>query len=203
MPSWWPFGGKEKAVGAQDTGAVSAQTLADFTRGVQHAINAALDVAQDQHQREVGEHFEESGDPPISRPKTKVYEIRPGVFLELPSLVMSPMWSLKPKEMKVRMSVRINRSEIKRIGPQGASTDCTRASFHVSLAPSGKKAVGESSSVVRLEMTFIAGEQPEGVGRLMEYLTNSIGLGPKPAGLPAPLLPAPPEEKEAPSVESH
>lgn len=200
MPSWWPFGGKEKAAGTPEAGGgVNAQTLADFTRGIQHAINAALDVAQDQHQREVGEHFEESGDPPISRPKTKVYELRPGVFLELPTLVMSPMWALQPKTMKVRMSVRINRSEIKKIGPAGASTDCTRASFHVSLAPSGKKAVGESSSVVRLEMTFVAGEQPEGVGRLMEYLTNAIQLEPRPKALPPPAAP----EKEPPHAEGH
>jgi hypothetical protein len=195
MTWWWPFNGGGAAKTPTppapiDAGAASAHTLADFTRGIQHAINAALDVAQIQYHREIAEEFRKSQDSEVLLPKMQTYAIAPGWVVDLPTLTAKPMWSMQPKTMKVKMAIRIAGTSLKQMGPKERPHDATRTSFQVALAPSGRKARGASSSVVELEMTFVAGDAPEGVGRLMEYLVNA--LAPRAATGTPPAPPAPP-----------
>jgi len=162
----------------------ASNTLPDFVRGIQHAVNMATLMYEQNAEAFLDRHLKDDG-----TPETQVVKIPNSKHvLVVPTMTTSRPPDMILDEMEVRMIVRIDKTEIKPGHPSG-DKDVTRCSFHVSLA-SGK--VGDkSSNEIDLVMKFKRGDPPEGVARIIEQFVNSITPTESSQALTAP--PAPPE----------
>lgn len=159
MP-FWPF--KKRA----DVGQQSSHTLADLVRGITHAALATWDVAGQYYRRVLQEHFREDGSP-----LTKNFDLPGDAEVDVPTFILQSMRSMRPSRMKVKMQVRVDQTEIKRVGDHQDPSHLTRTSFNISPASRGGDA---SSNAIEVEVEFISEEPPEGVMRLIEAYTNSM-----------------------------
>lgn len=172
MAWWWPFGEAEKA--PEQLPSVSEHTLADITRGMQHAVNSTQHLIE-QHYIQTLEKFLPEGKAITQR----VFLPDGQHYLDAPLIAMIPAGGLKLKEMTVEMSVEVNHSVCKKAAPRDVPTEITRTSFEVSFTPraqdrgANKKAASHGSAI-DISMKFVADDPPEGVSRLMEFFTNSL-----------------------------
>lgn len=171
---WWPFGGGEGSEPPEQLPSVSEHTLADITRGMQHAVNSTQQLTE-QHFIHMLERYLPEGKAIVQR----IHLPDGQHVLDAPLIAMIPANGLQLKEMTVQMAVRIDHSVCKKAAPRGVETDLTRTSFEVSFAPrSGERGVHKKAasqgSAVDITMKFIADDPPEGVARVMEYFTNSL-----------------------------
>lgn len=198
----WPFK-KQLGSGQPD---MTAQTLADIARGMQHAVNSTQELVEDHYRRVFERYFEDDGDPIVKR-----FKLPNGYVMDVPLISLVPPSSLNLKEMKVQMSVHVDKTEAKSAIHTHVKSGATRTSFNVSFAPGKGTGSGgplaKDSSRIDIEMTFVAGDSPEGVARVIEQYANTLlpkkGEGPAPDGAAStPTPPAPtPEGSSAPPSE--
>ncbi len=163
----------------------SANTLPDFVRGIQHAVNTATLMFEQNAEAFLDRHLKDDGSP-----ETQTVKIPNSKYvLVVPTMTTSRPPDMILEEMEVRMVVRIDKTEVKHGHPHG-DPDVTRCSFSVSLA-AGKPG-DKSSNEIDLVMKFKRGDPPEGVARVLEHFMNAITPVEPPPAPPAPASPAPP-----------
>ena len=218
--SWWPFGGTGDGGEAQPPEhepSVSEHTLADFVRGIQHAVNSAQELTEQHHVRMLERYI----DPKTGKAYTQRILMPDGIhYIDLPLITAIPPNGLALAEMTVDMGVRIDNSVRKKAGPRDVTTDLTRTSFEVSFSPRAQdrapQKTGGGGSAIDVSMKFVAGDVPEGVARVMEYFTHALvpkvletgepvssaDLPPGDPDAPPPALPGPEKGPEKPTDES-
>lgn len=143
----------------------SSHTLPDFVRGIQHAVNTATLMCEQNIEGYLDRHLRQDGTPEIQVVKIPNSKH----VLLVPTMTVSRPPDMILDEMEVRMCVRVDKTEVKEGHPAG-DPNVTRSSFHVSLA-SGKST---EKSDIDIVMKFKRGDAPEGVSRIMEQFVNSI-----------------------------
>ena len=181
------------------------QTLADIARGMQHAVNSAAEMADQQYLR-LFELYFDVNEAHQAVPRIMEFKLPDGTVQPVPVISLIPPAGLNLEKVKVKMAIRIDRTETKPATRDGAKDNVTRSAFHVSFAPS-KQGDDRSQNVMDVEMEFSAGEAPEGVHRIIEEVTNRLMAKrgqalPPPSPSPAPQEPPPPppEPLSEPSV---
>ena len=175
---------------ASESGALSTNTLADIARGMQHAVNSAAELADQQYLRLFELYFEEN-DKKQAIPRMKEFVLPNGKVISVPLISLVPPAGLNLERMKVQMAVRIDKTDVKQATKDGALDHVTRTSFHVSFSPR-KGSEERNQNVMDVEMEFAAGDEPEGVARVIEEYINSVV--PKTAGSPPTPGSTPPHE---------
>lgn len=162
----WSFGLKKKQRNQENT------SLTDIVRGIQWAVNSAIQSTENQYIATLQKFFEKQEDGSF-----KAVEVDIGIddnhFMRVPLISLVNPNGLILKKMGVEMVVKIDRTQVKNIYKEDTDeeSDVTRSSFNVSFSSKNKAGSGD---VIKLNMEFEATESPEGVSRILEQLTNNI-----------------------------
>ena len=122
----WKFWGKgdEKKPDPKDQ-AIEQQSLPDFVRGIQHAVNSASQISEKNVHAFLDRYLDDDGDPEVLNVKIP----RTNYVLPVPTMTTAHPPRMELEEMKVRMSVRMDRSVSKKAHPN-CKPGMTRSSFH-------------------------------------------------------------------------
>lgn len=168
---WW---GKKKPPPDHSNDPIEQQSLPDFVRGIQHAVNSGMVISEKNVAAFMDRHLQDDGSPEIQNVKIP----RSPYVIPVPTMTTAEPPNMLLEEMKVKMSVRMDRTVNKKAHPNSPA-GMTRSSFHVSLTGTGNGGSkdgngGRQSNVIELEMTFKRGDPPEGVARVIEVLASTI-----------------------------
>ncbi|EPS2706955.1 DUF2589 domain-containing protein [Cronobacter turicensis] len=146
-------------------------TLADITRGMQHAATSANQLIAHQYMQALDPFFEHSDDGRLV-PKVIEMELDDSHHFKLPLVALSTPRGLMLEKMKVFLTVRTDAVE-QQSAPAGVSDEAV-GRFHVSMSPQSRDNHGRDSDHVDIEMQFTVLEPPESVMRLIEEYTNQV-----------------------------
>ncbi|MGY5958683.1 DUF2589 domain-containing protein [Kosakonia sp. BK9b] len=146
-------------------------TLADITRGMQHAASAANQLIAHQYMQALDPFFEHSDDGRLV-PKVVEMALDDEHHFKLPLVALSTPRGLMLEKMKVFLTVRTDAVE-QQSTLSGAPDDAV-SRFHVSMSPPGREGSGRDSGHVDIEMQFTVLEPPESVMRLIEEYTRQV-----------------------------
>ncbi|WP_369833775.1 DUF2589 domain-containing protein [Cronobacter dublinensis] len=146
-------------------------TLADITRGMQHAATSANQLIAHQYMQALDPFFEHSDDGRLV-PKVIEMALDDNHHFKLPLVALATPRGLMLEKMKVFLTVRTDAVE-QQSAPAGVSDDAV-GSFHVSMSPQSRDNNGRDSDHVDIEMQFTVLEPPESVMRLIEEYTNQV-----------------------------
>ncbi|EPE3184022.1 DUF2589 domain-containing protein [Cronobacter sakazakii] len=146
-------------------------TLADITRGMQHAATSANQLIAHQYMQALDPFFEHSDDGRLV-PKVIEMQLDDNHHFKLPLVALSTPRGLMLEKMKVYLTVRTDAVE-QQSAPAGVSDDAV-GRFHVSMSPQSRDKNGRDSDHVDIEMQFTVLEPPESVMRLIEEYTNQV-----------------------------
>ncbi|ELY3466097.1 DUF2589 domain-containing protein [Cronobacter universalis] len=146
-------------------------TLADITRGMQHAATSANQLIAHQYMQALDPFFEHSDDGRLV-PKVIEMELDDNHHFKLPLVALSTPRGLMLEKMKVFLTVRTDAVE-QQSAPAGVSDEAV-GRFHVSMSPQSRDNHGRDSDHVDIEMQFTVLEPPESVMRLIEEYTNQV-----------------------------
>lgn len=158
--TFWPF--KRRSKPPEE----GVHTLADVARGMQHAVNTTQELLERHYGQMLSRYFNDDGSS-----ITRKFILPDGSHMDVATIALVPACSLNLKEMVVRMSVRVDRTQVKVSDAEDPSDHLTRTSFHVSFSP---RVDSRDRDVVDVTMKFVSGEPPEGVARIMEKFVNSV-----------------------------
>ncbi|CCJ95402.1 FIG00553412: hypothetical protein [Cronobacter malonaticus 681] len=146
-------------------------TLADITRGMQHAATSANQLIAHQYMQALDPFFEHSDDGRLV-PKVIEMQLDDNHHFKLPLVALSTPRGLMLEKMKVFLTVRTDAVE-QQSAAAGVSDDAV-GRFHVSMSPQSRDKNGRDSDHVDIEMQFTVLEPPESVMRLIEEYTNQV-----------------------------
>ncbi|EOI3465592.1 DUF2589 domain-containing protein [Cronobacter dublinensis] len=146
-------------------------TLADITRGMQHAATSANQLIAHQYMQALDPFFEHSDDGRLV-PKVIEMALDDNHHFKLPLVALATPRGLMLEKMKVFLTVRTDAVE-QQSAPAGVSDDAV-GRFHVSMSPQSRDNNGRDSDHVDIEMQFTVLEPPESVMRLIEEYTNQV-----------------------------
>ncbi|ELY4521073.1 DUF2589 domain-containing protein [Cronobacter muytjensii] len=146
-------------------------TLADITRGMQHAATSANQLIAHQYMQALDPFFEHSDDGRLV-PKVIEMQLDDNHHFKLPLVALATPRGLMLEKMKVFLTVRTDAVE-QQSAPAGVSDDAV-GRFHVSMSPQSRDNNGRDSDHVDIEMQFTVLEPPESVMRLIEEYTNQV-----------------------------
>lgn len=149
------------------------QTFADLIRGLQHSVNAALEMIETRNVELLGRYFTPDGTPVVKR-----LSIDEATTIDIPLISIVNPASMNIKEVEMDFSVQINSSELKRKNPQDGfllgtdSTDYCNGLERSSLAITfyGKKA----NSRMNVRIKFESQPIPEGLARVIDEYDKTI-----------------------------
>lgn len=149
------------------------QSLSDLIRGLQHSVNAAMEMVETRNIELLGRYFTSSGEP-----LTKRLSIDEHTAIEVPLISIVNPSTINIKEVEMDFSVQITASEMRRKQPQGgfqvgdesASFDnrLRRSSLEISF--DGKKDL----SRMQVHIKFEARPIPEGLSRTIDEYDKTI-----------------------------
>ncbi|EOW6512195.1 DUF2589 domain-containing protein [Cronobacter malonaticus] len=146
-------------------------TLADITRGMQHAATSANQLIAHQYMQALDPFFEHSDDGRLV-PKVIEMQLDDNHHFKLPLVALSTPRGLMLEKMKVFLTVRTDAVE-QQSAAAGVSDEAV-GHFHVSMSPQSRDKNGRDSDHVDIEMQFTVLEPPESVMRLIEEYTNQV-----------------------------
>ncbi|EOI5819242.1 DUF2589 domain-containing protein [Cronobacter malonaticus] len=146
-------------------------TLADITRGMQHAATSANQLIAHQYMQALDPFFEHSDDGRLV-PKVIEMQLDDNHHFKLPLVALSTPRGLMLEKMKVFLTVRTDAVE-QQSAAAGVSDEAV-GRFHVSMSPQSRDNNGRDSDHVDIEMQFTVLEPPESVMRLIEEYTNQV-----------------------------
>ncbi|MCM1170240.1 MAG: DUF2589 domain-containing protein [Bacteroides sp.] len=151
----------------------SAQTLADLIRGLQHSVNAAMEMVETRNVELLGRYFSPEGDP-----LTKHLNVDEQTSVDVPLISIVNPSTINIKEVEMDFSVQINASDLRCKQPQGgfqagdedAAFDnrLKRSSLEISF--DGKKDL----SRMQVHIKFEAKPIPEGLARVIDEYDKTI-----------------------------
>lgn len=146
-------------------------TLADITRGMQHAASAANQLIAHQYMQALDPFFEHSDDGRLV-PKVIEMALDDEHHFALPLVALSTPRGLMLEKMKVFLTVRtdaVGQEDVVSAHPEDAVSR-----FHVSMSPQSREGSGRDSGHVDIEMQFTVLEPPESVMRLIDEYTRQV-----------------------------
>ncbi|AOR64598.1 DUF2589 domain-containing protein [Pectobacterium wasabiae] len=146
-------------------------TLADITRGMQHAASAANQLIAHQYMQALDPFFEHSDDGRLV-PKIIEMELDEQHYFKLPLVALSTPRGLMLEKMKVFLTVRAD--DVEQKSALSGTSDDAVSRFHVSMSPPSREVSGRDSGHVDIEMQFTVLEPPESVMRLIEEYTRLV-----------------------------
>lgn len=151
----------------------STQTLADLIRGLQHSVNAAMEMVETRNVELLGRYFSPEGTPLSKRLNI---DEQTAVDVPLISIVNPSMVNIKDVEMD--FSVQINSSDLRCKQPQGGfqagneaaefNNRLKRSSLEISFE--GKK----DASRMQVHIKFESKPIPEGLSRIIDEYDKTI-----------------------------
>lgn len=150
-----------------------AQTFADLIRGLQHSVNAAMEMIETRNVELLGRYFTPDGTPVVKR-----LSIDEHTEVEIPLISIVNAASVNIKEVEMDFSVQINASELKCKNPQHGfllgvdktafSSGLERSSLEISF--DGKK----EASRMQVHIKFETQPIPEGLSRIIDEYDKTI-----------------------------
>jgi hypothetical protein len=144
----------------------SNSSLSDVVRGIQHAVNTAVESTEKHYITTMQKFFDKKDGEEVYKPKMIEMEVAEGQTMKIPLISLMAQNGLMLEEMKVNMTIQVKSTEVK------TNNNINRTSFSVVAAPNEHKIT--KGNMVQVEMKFKAGDSPEGVERIAETLTNLI-----------------------------
>lgn len=151
----------------------NAQTFADLIRGLQHSVNAAMEMIETRNVELLGRYFTPEGTPVVKR-----LSIDERTDVEIPLISIVNPASVNIKEVEMDFSVQINSSELKCKNPQGGfllggnSTTYTNGLERSSLEISFDGA--KDASRMQVHIKFETQPIPEGLSRIIDEYDKTI-----------------------------
>lgn len=153
--------------------------LSSLTRGLLDAVQDASAVAGQQHFHILRTFFYQEGDRMI--PRTVRIQVDDGRVMDVPMICLVNPASYRLEHLKIEMSALMSEDQVKQAVSEGKS-EARRGSYAVSVCPKGRRKSGRSSDLIDIEILFKAEDSPEGVGRVLEELTNTMRVQPEGVG---------------------
>lgn len=146
-------------------------SLADITRGMQHAASAANQLIAHQYMQALDPFFEHSDDGRLV-PKVVEMALDDQHHFALPLVALSTPRGLMLEKMKVFLTVRTD--AVEQQSAVSGTPDDTVGRFLVSMSPPSREGNARDSGHVDIEMQFTVLEPPESVMRLIEEYTRQV-----------------------------
>lgn len=146
-------------------------TLSDMIRGIQHCVNASVEIAEQHYIKTLDKFFREDG-----TLITQSVKLGGNRQLEIPLLCLSSHSSLDFEEMKIKTHLNINGIQKKvcktELSYGEENYEFTRGSFSVSLGDTQNGI--EENSLAEIEMVFKRKDPPEALARLVDHINNTV-----------------------------
>lgn len=146
-------------------------SLADITRGMQHAASAANQLIAHQYMQALDPFFEHSDEGRLV-PKVIEMTLDDEHHFALPLVALSTPRGLMLEKMKVFLTVRTD--AVEQQSAVSGTPDDTVGRFLVSMSPPSREGSGRDSGHVDIEMQFTVLEPPESVMRLIDEYTRQV-----------------------------
>lgn len=150
-----------------------SQTFADLIRGLQHSVNAAMEMIETRNVELLGRYFTPDGTPLVKR-----LSIDDHTAVDIPVISIVNPGTVNIKEVEMDFSVQINSSELRCKEPQAgflAGGDSAhfdnrlkRSSLEISF--DGKKDLSRMQVHIKFELQPI----PEGLSRIIDEYDKTI-----------------------------
>lgn len=150
-----------------------SQTFADLIRGLQHSVNAAMEMLEARNIELLGRYFDKEGNA-----ATRRLQINDDTAIDIPIISIVNPSAMSVKEVEMQFDVQINASELKRKAAQEGFTvgdeehalnlGVERSSLEVAFA--GKK----NMSTMNVKIKFESNPIPEGLSRVIEEYDKTI-----------------------------
>ncbi len=158
----------------------STQTFADLVRGLQHSVNAAMEMLEARNIELLGRYFDKAGNA-----ATRRLLIGDDTAVDIPIISIVNPSAMNINEVEMAFDVQIDASELKRKAAQGGfmvgdtphdfDTALDRSSLEVSFG--GKK----NTSTMNVKIRFTSTPIPEGLSRIIDEYDKTIIPFDKPA----------------------
>lgn len=150
-----------------------AQTFADLIRGLQHSVNAAMEMIETRNIELLGRYFTPEGEPLVKR-----LSVDDTTVVDIPIISIVNPATVNIKEVEMDFSVQINSSELRCKEPQpGFLAGGDSAHFNNGLKRSsleitfdGKK----DASRMQVHIKFESKPLPEGFSRIIDEYDKTI-----------------------------
>ncbi len=167
----------------------SSQSLADLIRGLQHSVNAAMEMVETRNVELLGRYFSPEGEPLVRR-----LNIDEQTAVDVPLISIVNPSTINIKEVEMDFSVQIDSSDLRCKRPQeGFQAGDAEANFDNRLRRSSLEVSfggnGNDASRMQVHVKFEARPIPEGLSRLIDEYDKTI-LTYNSAAEPAPVTPA-------------
>lgn len=150
-----------------------SQTLADLIRGLQHSVNAAMEMVETRNVELLGRYFAEDG-----RPLTKRLDIDDRTSVEVPIISIVNPSTINIKEVDMDFSVQIKSSDLRCKKPQGGfQAGDTEAEFDNRLKRSSLEVSfggPNEDSRMHMHLKFESKPIPEGLSRIIDEYNKTI-----------------------------
>lgn len=151
----------------------SSQTLSDLIRGLQHSVNAAMEMVETRNVELLGRYFSPDGEP-----LTKRLHVDEQTDVDVPLISIVNPSTINIKEVEMDFSVQINSSDLRCKQPQGGfQTGETQTPFDnrlkrtsLEISFDGKKDL----SRMQVHIKFEAKPIPEGLSRVIDEFDKKI-----------------------------
>ncbi len=151
----------------------STQTFADLVRGLQHSVNAAMEMLEARNIELLGRYFDKDGHAAMRR-----LLIDPETAVDIPIISIVNPSAMNIREVEMAFDVQIDAAELKRKADQegfrvgdreeSLATNLDRSSLEVSFG--GKK----NSSTMNVKIKFHSSPIPEGLSRIIDEYDKTI-----------------------------
>lgn len=156
------------------------QTISDIIRGMQHAVNTAQEILQDNQFRLMEKYFHKDGSPIM-----RFVTLPDGRRVDIPVITLVPSNLLAIKELEMDFSVKIAATLVKgfnekigddsNIDAEVKTEHIKRSSFSAFFRGSRNKDKEEKDpDLINIRMKFESIDEPEASARIREMLYNKI-----------------------------
>lgn len=151
----------------------TTQTLSDLIRGLQHSVNAAMEMVETRNVELLGRYFSPEGDP-----LTKRLNIDSQTAVDVPLISIVNPSTVNIKEVEMEFSVQINSSDLRCKQPQkGFQAGDQQAAFDNRLKRSSLEISFDGQkdlSRMQVRIKFEAKPIPEGLSRTIDEYDKTI-----------------------------
>ncbi len=163
-------------------GSDNDQTISDIIRGMQHAVNTAQEILQDNQFRLMEKYFNKDGSPIM-----RFVVLPDGRKIDIPAITLVPSNLLAIKELEMDFSVKVASTLVKsfdekmaddsEIDAEVKTKKTKRSSFSAFFRGSrdkDKEKDGKDPDLINIRMKFASIDEPEASARIREMLYNRI-----------------------------
>ena len=150
------------------------QTFSDLVRGLQYAVNAAMEMAEARNLELLSRYFTEDGTPLVRR-----LNIDEHTAMDVPVISIVHPTAMNIKEVEMEFGVQINSVDVLEKLPQrGFLADGQAESLKITMERSNLEIrfseTAGSTSTMKVKIKFEAGEAAEGMARVVEEFGKGV-----------------------------